>query len=84
MKETPATNQMQTGGYVTGFRVGEMILENGGKLPIVELEYRPHPASSDQEAMSVQLALRSEVANRLLRQLKQKIDDIEDRKSSMN
>jgi hypothetical protein len=76
--------EANTGGYVTGFRVGEMILGNGGSMPIVEFEYRPHPASPDQEAMSVQLALRSEVASRLLRQLKQKVDDIGDQKSSMN
>lgn len=75
---------LQTAGYVTGFRVGEMILENGGRVPIIELEYRPNPASPDQERMSAQLVLPSKIANRLLQELQQKVDEIEDRKTPMN
>jgi len=78
------TDKMQTGGYVTGFRVGEMVLENGRKLPIIEFEYQPTHASPDLEKMSVQLALRPEVANRLLQQFQRKVDEIEDRRTSMN
>lgn len=75
---------MQTAGYVSAFRVGEMILENGERLPIIEFEYRPNPTSFDQDKMSAQLALRPEVAKRLLQQLQQKIDEIEGRKPTMN
>jgi len=78
------TGKIQTGGYVTGFGVGEMIMENGGKLPIIKFEYRLNPKSPDQNAMIVQLALRAEVANRLLQALQRKVDEIEDRKTSMN
>lgn len=78
------TYKIQSGGYVTGFRVGEMHMEGGGRIPIVEFEYRPSPASPDQERMSAQLALRPEVANRLLQQLQQKVDEIEGRKETMN
>jgi hypothetical protein len=78
------TNKIQTDGYVTGFRVGEMILENGAILPIIEFEYRPHPTSPDQEAMNVQLSLRTEVADRVLQGLQRKIDEIADRKAAMN
>jgi hypothetical protein len=75
---------VKTAGYVTGFRVGEMILENGARLPIIEFEYRPNPTSPDQEAMSAQLVLRPELVNRLLKGLQQKVDEIADRKTSMN
>jgi hypothetical protein len=78
------TYRIQTAGYVTGFRVGEMILENGSKLPIIELEYRPNSTSPDQETMSVQLSLRSEVADRLLQGLQRKVDELSDRKTSIN
>jgi hypothetical protein len=77
-------SKMQTGGYVTGFRTGEMVLENGTKLPIVEFEYRPHPTSPDQEAMGVQLTLRSEVAMRFLQAFREKLDQIDAHKNSMN
>ena len=78
------THNIQTAGYVTGFRVGEMIIENGGRVPIIEFEYRPNPASPDQEKMNAQLAFRLEVAKRMLQQLQQKVDEVEDRKTSMN
>lgn len=78
------SNNIQTAGYVTGFRVGEMILEDSRKVPIIELEYRPHPASPDEECMSVQLAFRSEVANRMLQELKRKIDEIAHGVASLN
>lgn len=78
------TNKIQTGGYVTGFRVGEMILDVGGRLPIIEIEYRPHPTSPDNEMMNIQLVLRPDVANRLLVGLQGKIDEVSDRKASMN
>jgi hypothetical protein len=61
-----------------------MILENGGAVPVIEFEYRPNSASPDQETMSAQLALRPKIANRLLQELQQKVDEIEDRKTSMN
>ena len=78
------THKIQTGGYVTGFRVGEMILENGGKLPIAEIEYGPNPTSPNQERMSVQLAFRSAIANSLIQQLQQKLGEVEHNKTAMS
>lgn len=77
-------NTLQTAGYATAFRLGEMTLENGERIPIIEFEYRPNPKSPDQEKMNAQLAFRLEVANRLLQELKRKVDEIEDGKASLN
>ncbi len=78
------TYKIQTAGYATAFRVGEMILENGERLLITEFEYRPNPTSPDEEKMSGQMVFQPGIARRLIEQLQRKIDEIEGRKTTMN
>jgi hypothetical protein len=77
-------DNIQRAGYVTAFRIGEIILEDGRRMPIIEFEYWSNPSSPDQSKTSVQLAFQLEVANCLLQDLKRKVDDIEGRKTSLN